>query len=367
MSNNFLGKKHYLEVDVLKALAILLIILCHLHFFVFNTYKPLLYFSYYISYFGLALFLFLSGFTLYNSNPDIRNIKDTINFYKKRIIRIMPLYWLGLILFMLLSLFTTFTLIFKQFSFSLIHFIIYIFGFQTFFGDYIPAMWFIGVILIYYILYPIIIFFSNKKSLVICGLLLIFLIVLWYPLNIIKISDAALYFPVFISGIFANKFNLFYNYKHNKLFIYAFIMFITSLFLDMYMFFIVLNGDMSSILLLKGVVKICMFILTFLARNVFMISLCLISFWLVKQLLPRLNKETINVFSFITCGSYATYLIHLQFFGTIIILLDAMNIADIYIRLVLILVSIPILLIIGYLIQKYADNLPNRIEYTFRI
>ena len=88
------------ELDILRAFAICLIVLSH--------FPPLstLYIDVsarlWCATFGLALFLFLSGFTLYRSN-SITSAAEVLLFYKKRIIRIYPLYVLIIAVYVLLQ------------------------------------------------------------------------------------------------------------------------------------------------------------------------------------------------------------------------------------------------------------------------
>src|SRR5450756_623889 len=88
------------ELDIIRAFAICLI--------VFSHFPPLstLYIDgsakLWCATFGLALFLFLSGFTLYRSN-SITSVADVRLFYKKRIIRIYPLYVLIIAVYVLLQ------------------------------------------------------------------------------------------------------------------------------------------------------------------------------------------------------------------------------------------------------------------------
>lgn len=91
--------KRLLELDMLRALAITMIVIGHTAAYVTT---PLLFgvldkLSVYLFIFGLSLFFFVSGFVLYYSHGGIETTADTLAFWKKRVIRIYPLYWLALI------------------------------------------------------------------------------------------------------------------------------------------------------------------------------------------------------------------------------------------------------------------------------
>jgi peptidoglycan/LPS O-acetylase OafA/YrhL len=86
------------EIDAMRALAIIMIVFCHLHFFVdLGMYNSsLIAVSSYISWIGLGIFFFISGFGLYNRNKSINNLAG---FYKRRFLRIYPLYWFAILVF----------------------------------------------------------------------------------------------------------------------------------------------------------------------------------------------------------------------------------------------------------------------------
>ncbi|WP_369799553.1 acyltransferase family protein [Methanosarcina sp. Kolksee] len=48
---------------------------------------------------GLSLFIFINGYLIHYNNSKISSIKDVLLFYKKRILRIFPLYWAALAVF----------------------------------------------------------------------------------------------------------------------------------------------------------------------------------------------------------------------------------------------------------------------------
>lgn len=80
----------YSEVDLLKATALVLIVLCHLDDFIASTdlfgtingYEALM---------GLSLFFFVSGVLLSRHDEAIRSVDLLRTFWRKRFIRIYPL------------------------------------------------------------------------------------------------------------------------------------------------------------------------------------------------------------------------------------------------------------------------------------
>ena len=96
-------KNKIIAFDFLRALAIIMIIPAHLSNFLFSTYSKLgLYaFDPYFANMGLGLFIFMSGYLLYYNNHSISSFQNILSFYRKRLLRIFPLYWAALAAFIL--------------------------------------------------------------------------------------------------------------------------------------------------------------------------------------------------------------------------------------------------------------------------
>ena len=97
-------------IDFLRILGIILVTFQHI-----SSHNPLLYSQYTISFniwnmyqfdwgkVGVVLFLFASGLALANSNLKIDSWKEVKEFYRKRLLRIYPAYYLSIILSILLE------------------------------------------------------------------------------------------------------------------------------------------------------------------------------------------------------------------------------------------------------------------------
>jgi peptidoglycan/LPS O-acetylase OafA/YrhL len=264
VDDKVINKKYYWEVDVLKSLAIFLIILCHQHFFIFTNDFLFNEFCVYISYFGLGLFFFLSGYTIYNNNI-IQTLFDVKDFVWKRITRIFPLYWLALISFFILYIFEN-SDIFKN-NLSGINLVFNIFGLQAFTKETYFAMWYIGVILVYYLLYIFISYIckNDRQFIILSVTIAVILIILCFPLRIVTMN-MPLYFLVFISGVLSNKHNLFYVNLIKKIIPFAIILLIISTMLYISLYTIKYDENSSIIL------KISLFAQTFIYHNIMLIT-----------------------------------------------------------------------------------------------
>lgn len=195
------------EVDILKASAILLIVFGHIDNNVSN-YDLIRLLGTYNGIIGLSIFFFLSGFLLSQTDSVINSMKGITTFYMKKFIRIFPLYWVAL-----LSLIIIFGLLqinpghVDPYNFSPGNLLIHFFGLQGIFPyTSIQSMWFVGVIVLFYLLYPVITYLSKNllETIIVSSIIFILLVIMHFFLGLIAI-EGLVYFPLFISGILIHK------------------------------------------------------------------------------------------------------------------------------------------------------------------
>jgi peptidoglycan/LPS O-acetylase OafA/YrhL len=101
---------------------------------------------------GVILFLIASGAALTNSQYNFNGAKNILIFYYKRLVRVYPAMWLTILFIYLL-----FPSLFKNIEYMKL--IQQITGFYYYFNKDIPvinsSLWFIGLIVILYFLYPL--------------------------------------------------------------------------------------------------------------------------------------------------------------------------------------------------------------------
>lgn len=351
------GKKYLVEVEILKALAIILVVISHFHLYVFGNKQYLEFLDPYAAYFGLAIFFFLSGYTLYINNNRYDTIGDVINFYKKRLFRIFPLYWVALLVFLILydvsAGFRSFYLEpASYYDFSITGFIVHFFGLQALTGKFIGGMWFIGTIVVYYLVYPVIVYFSKNLRVLLAAaaVLLVIFVLLYTPLHIIKDGHVPLFISVFAGGIIANKVNLFTNKAYEKYFLTLPIVFAVALAADIMLF------DSGSFVLSEtfSIVKYGCY---FFVRNVLLLTVSILSILCIRPFVGYMDQRARDFFSRLSYGSYATYLFHMQLFPVLVMAVyyvfkDAL-ISDLF----LIVFGLPLSLALGYYLQKYYDKI----------
>lgn len=207
--------KRLIEIDILKC-SILLILLCHLPFFVnfsFDNYPSLKagFWAPTFAYIGLTMFIFASGYTLASRYKSLETKEDITRYFKRRITRIYPIWWIGLLLeFVIFGIFHINPNPYTENFSSFMGLMYQLIGAHGFFkadvevgGGHID--WFIGTILVYYIVYAIIAKYARDDIDIFIISLGIYIVCDMYHILDFRFY---LYYPVFLLGIFAGKYNL---------------------------------------------------------------------------------------------------------------------------------------------------------------
>ena len=98
----------------------------------------------------MGSFVFVSGFGLY-LNPNNRNFntaKKLLTFLKKRFLRIFPIYWIAIVLFIIFVGYLNIDPLYLLFHFLGMQILV-----TPYFGPPMLTLWFIGIIVIFYLIY----------------------------------------------------------------------------------------------------------------------------------------------------------------------------------------------------------------------
>lgn len=277
--------KRLLEIDVIKSVSVMLIILHHEGSFLFHNFVGFC--DPYLGRIGLALFTFISGYALYKNNTYISSIRS---FYKKRLLRIYPLYLLALFSYVIISNFQLWT------KFTTVSLAAHVLGLQMLIYPYIQPdslLWYLGMIFIFYAAYPFLIKKSETPKKLLCnaGIILILLTLLRYFFGIIEIRTFV-YFPIFIAGTLTAWTGIPEKLKNS-----AFILLIPLIFIRLK--WITedpgepISGNAFSIVL---------------SLSLMLLLLCIIFLEWVKNI--RLNSKISIIISKIAIASYPVYLFH---------------------------------------------------------
>lgn len=353
--------KRWYELDILRVLGTFIIVFHHLpdytlDFYNLNYFGILLKLSYINvlnTYFGLGIFVFVSGFLLYHTYPKIDNVSS---FLKKRAVRIFPLYLVALALF-------TLTLRKLSWSEALIH----ILGLQILlaprFVAPMPTLWFIGLIVIFYLFYAFLSKYTRSWlgmvsfSLIVFGLFCI----IRCALNIVEYRFFA-YTSIFLAGIICCRAKLFYHYDFGIAHVFtAALILCISAFVFRYSRHGPLTGEVTEVLVSQA--TLAEILMTSISSNVMMLSFIFISFVAAKSIKRCLNRTAIRSLSFVSFSSYCVYLFHRP-------ILDVMAKAFVFLfpdhsywkLFSLMALGLPLILILSYAAQALNNGIVERLR-----
>jgi peptidoglycan/LPS O-acetylase OafA/YrhL len=314
-------------------------------------------------YLGLGLFVFLLGYFVDLKGSDFSNPAHLLDFFKKKFLRIFPLYYLALAAFFLML---------KQFNLSLI--VSHIFGLQLITAtkgfEPIASLWFIGLVVVYYAQF--IIFriaaslgqnsrmpkYKNLKLFINC-------FVTFFPLIIVVLNKfthfvdprLSLYYGCFWFGVLCSKRKVLEKIDQNI----SLLLF--PLVITLYLF---LHTHFGAVL---GKFTIDYYVIDDIGdfagksiiANIIMFSFILSSYTYTKILSKKLTENllvAVNLITTISYSSYCIYLFHLPIWFSIgyvnrkFMIMEDEKIFGV----VLIIIGVPITIFISRAIQSTYDK-----------
>ena len=334
-----MARQRLKELDIMRGLAIIIIIFHHLPYVSLNYYDlrnfginlDLSFLNDLNAYFGLGLFIYISGVLLQGNYHDLSNCRQVRSFAKKRFFRIFPLYYIALAIFMKMLAVTDTRLI-----------LTHALGLQLVLASYyyrpLLTLWYIGLITIYYGLFVLIKRAEGNN-------LQLFITLLGFPLLLIilgvkeSVGDIRLlqYYPVFLLGLFGDKIFPHIRQDYKKTAGLAILFFSSVCLYALYIY------QSRMVLLSTG------------GLGAFLLTSCItISFaWLVR-LLSLKGAGVSKYFKILSYSSYCIYLFHRPIWWA---LLKMDYPADPMMRLAYLgLIGIPVTILISYAIQKTYDR-----------
>ena len=342
-------KKKLYEMDILRAMAIVIIVFIHT-FNYFNFcffYETLVPVYKWIVLIGLNLFFFVSGYYNY---PKISS-KNLKNFYFKRFKRIYPLYLFTIILGFGLS----FLLPFWD-KISISYLLTIILCLQGIFPPWSPNatslywLWFIGVLLVYYLIYPI---FTQSRNIIhiFLAALLVYMLILLLNIKFGIMEPLTNFYWVFFLGIALCWFNE--NYKRLKFNV-------NEVFSKEYYKKLLLSYIVPVLL----VILILFLYLRYKLYNQFDVTLELVfstiivymAVKIVTYCITKVNKaffrsKAYDLIKKISISSYATYLIHPIIFGIFREIFIIFKVSEFYTNLLMVFIVFPVTFLMGYYLQ----------------
>jgi len=396
--------KKIIAFDFLRALAILMIIPAHLSNFLYSTYSKLgLYaFDPYLANMGLGLFIFMSGYLLYYNNHSINSFKDILSFYKKRLLRIFPLYWIALAAFILVfsvfapKLNSSFVFPNAQNVFGFSNVLMHVLGLQIFlapaYASPMLTLYFIGLIIVFYIIYPFIIVLSKDAKHLLFVSSIVFLGFLFFSrtLNVID-HRFFMFFPIFIFGILTCKESLFEK-SGTMLMEIPFVKILLAALPVIFVLVVVLGSRMvllldpkisltidapsgiigsSMLISILGNVAnslglsytILKFTLDTLILNIFIIMFSIFEYRFAMEYIDdKFSSSLSSILTYIATSSYCVYLFHRPF----LTLWNAETnfISNPILRdIIVIFVALPLLFYISYHVQVFELNIKKYLSH----
>lgn len=232
------GRNRIVELDALKAMAIVMIVIAHTFSVVplFSVMPQMLSLGVGISTIGLAIFFFTSGYSLMLRKPTFQKPNDFWIFLRKRIVRIYPLYWVALIVAtIVISAGQPIRFHLSMTDFTLLQQLLIISGLQVLFYPntvaWLGMLWFVSVIMLFYLLFPILIGLAQRahmgftKSLfLVASMLFVTLVIVFLTTGAIGLEHVYIYYWIFIAGIMLGNGTSLASIKSTTLVKYCFIM-----------------------------------------------------------------------------------------------------------------------------------------------
>ena len=210
------NKNHFIQIDIFRGIAILLVFLYHTQFSFFPSFESYTYNDYFINleskkqlilnilpssfgWSGVQLFLVISGFLIHLSYLKTQNKFNFLTFYSKRFWRIYPTYLIVLLTFCFIN-DKNFYFNSQKGWFDVASHLLFTYNFsdQTIFT--INPFWSLALEVQLYLLYPLFLWGRNKFGL--------------YTSLIVVLTIS---FLSIILGSFTNNFNSIYTYKMSVL------------------------------------------------------------------------------------------------------------------------------------------------------
>ena len=197
------------ELDILRIVSLLIVIVViHLkdygHSFLYDLdLYGVFYFNGLGIFVAMGSFVFISGFGLYlnQNNRKINCRERLIPFLKKRFFRIFPLYWIAIPLFMVFVGYMNIDPLYLFFHFLGLQMIV-----APIFGFPMLTLWFIGIIVIYYLIYLVLSFIGSLKGIIPASIAILFLFVYLNVVFGLVEYRFFYYYLFFIAGIVCASF-----------------------------------------------------------------------------------------------------------------------------------------------------------------
>ena len=209
-----MDKQRILYLDFIRTIATISIVITHFNAIYVYSQNPhpekaiiaINVFNIYFGSFGVALFFIISGAALMHVYENKFSI---INFFKKRFFALYPMFWIAYLCAFFYYLFLNKGLP----PVPKVYFFLTIIGFDGYLAHLLPTFyilgeWFLGGIIILYLVFPVLLYLIKKVPLIlgIAVLALYFFFMFHYPFSLEKTYFLFIRLPEFLFGMYFIKY-----------------------------------------------------------------------------------------------------------------------------------------------------------------
>jgi peptidoglycan/LPS O-acetylase OafA/YrhL len=302
---------------------------------------------------------------LYYSHDGIETTAEMLAFWKKRIIRIYPLYWLALVSFFVLG---------TEIDLSSSGMLIQLSGLQSLLAPRFiypsSIIWFVGVILIFYLIYPLIVHPSRDGAHLIlasCAVLLPFVVVR-LAFDIIDFRFF-MYYGIFVAGILASKYEVMYQFRPQPRFFWVgFVLLIALCSVIRYVDILrqaalaAAHGYLFNGLFSYNPGELPLLLSSIILLNIVSLLFIYVAFSAARLYRPSISRALLSLLLLIAYASYSIYLFHLQILGCVRVLVDHLHLGMVQADVALILLAYPLILGFAYFVTRGESNIVIRIR-----
>jgi peptidoglycan/LPS O-acetylase OafA/YrhL len=298
---------------------------------------------------------------LHLNHPSFTQHNSLADFYKKRILRIFPLYWLAIALVCV-----------EGYHFaSPINAFVVIFGLQGFLAQTLEGgmfWWFIGVIIVLYAIFPLITTLGSvsfpppmESNVLKLAIMLIVPFLILYVANarFFLINGSVLaFYGIFVLGVAVSKYNVLGKYgfqSDNRMRLLKYIVVGAVSFAATLLIFPRLSLRYGFSLIIQNALFLLFVLLAFCLARIIVVSSS-------KASSPLSQALWYRVLLLISFSSYAIYL----FFGPILTplmyALIGTQLTGFEIDIIQILVGLPIVVLVAYLLQRAQNEIVSKVR-----
>jgi peptidoglycan/LPS O-acetylase OafA/YrhL len=298
------------ELDLLRAVAIVAIVTCHLPEYLLGipglpdlwAVRP------YAAVFGLGLFTFVSGYAIDVSQERTAYRQSVVEFARCRIGRIFPLYIPAVLCFIVL-----FHCVgvwqYQPFNPIVATTIIQLLGAQVLLSPlYQPmlTLWFVGAILMYYGIYFVLTRLADRAAIltVLGAAVFVVAVVVRLTCGLIGVQFLLYWFP-FLAGVLCHRFRLLADGRFNvaAAAIAALLALAAGTAANICQVRLFVEADSRELRLIDVAPSLAF-------ANVLMLSSVAAALWLARALTPRMSGHAVRATTYLAALSYPMYLFH---------------------------------------------------------